>query len=513
MVDELLALDEGVDAWDGNSMTQFKLKAWVTMVTGDGPALADAIGMKRPGNAFRPCRTCEVKAEIGQNHYYVPHSDYNFENPPLRHGLRRTIKDVEVADSEESRKLAGITRSSILLELRSLHFPRSFPADIMHLVLQNVAPTLYKLWTKKKLPIDKRSHRNFTPQAYHLDNASIDEISSAMLAARGGIPTYLSNTPRRIDNHHKGFKAAEWEAWVKLFGVPLLDQRLDDSCVDNFRLLSCIYSLSTQMSLRHSEVVILDDLVVRFVRSYEDIYYRRDPQRISVCSVNIHYLLHLPLYIRDCGPARYWWQFPMERFCGILKPKARSKSHMNTSLANGLVTAEYLNHAQFSRLRPAPQPTTYPILLDKYKKSLGLSEQQHSGLVQQYGERSTRVVYFYKRCQIRDDLTIGSAKSQRRGDITRSSSKICYFRAEDSWMEFGIVKFFIEAVDQLRIRKFAWIQTLQDIDMDHAKRTCSYGSKGNHRWIEVGQIQSLIGLVHEGGVKFVVTDINLFDYG
>ena len=72
--------------------------------------------------------------------------------------------------------------------------------------------------------------------------------------------------------NHKGYKASEWKAWVELFGVPLLDQRLDDSCVDNFRLLSCIYSLSKQLSLRRSEVDSLDDLVVRFVRSYEVSY-------------------------------------------------------------------------------------------------------------------------------------------------------------------------------------------------------------------------------------------------
>ena len=30
------------------------------MVTGNGPALAEAINMKRPGNALRPCRTCMI---------------------------------------------------------------------------------------------------------------------------------------------------------------------------------------------------------------------------------------------------------------------------------------------------------------------------------------------------------------------------------------------------------------------------------------------------------------------
>jgi hypothetical protein len=517
LVDELLALDKGVDAFDGYSMMQFQLKAWVTMVTGDGPALAEAIGMKRPGNALRPCRTCEIMAEIGgSGHYYVPHTSYNFEDPPIRHGLRNLIKLVERSNSEESRKLAGVSRSSILLELPSLHFPRSFPADIMHLVLQNVAPTLYQLWSRKKLPIDKPGNRNFTQQAYHLNDASLREISTSLVGARGDIPTFLSNTPRRIDKHYGGYKAAEWKAWLTLFGVPLLDQRLDDSCVDNFRLLSCIYSLSTQLSLRRSEVDLLDDLVVRFVRSYEDIYYRRDPQRLSVCSVNVHYLLHFPAYIRDCGPARYWWQFPMERFCGILKPMAKSKSQLNTSLANRLVIAECLNHVQFSRLRSAPPPPTYPILLDKSSDgplpASQLSSSQRCQLNERYGNGEITEVHFYKRGQISDDITVGSAKSQRRGDITRCKSRICYSRSEDSQMAFGIVKRFIEAVDSRhQCRKLAWIRTLSGIDVDHSKRTCSYGSEGTHCWIEVERIKSLIGIIREGGVKYIVTDINLFD--
>jgi hypothetical protein len=328
----------------------------------------------------------------------------------------------------------------------------------MHLVLQNIAPTLYQLWSRKKLSVDKSSNPNFAPRPYHLDDARISEISASLVGARGDIPTFLSHTPRRIDKNHKGYKASEWEAWVKLFGVPLLDQRLDDSCVDNFRLLSCIYSLSTQRSLRRSEVDILDDLVVRFVRSYEDIYYcNRDPKWMPVCSINIHYLLHFPTYIRDCGPARYWWQFPMERFCGIIKPMARSKSQLNTSLANGLVITEYLNHLEISHLRPAPPRPSYPILVNKYNSSL--SQQQRHRLDQLYGDIIS--VFFYKRCQISDDLTIGSTKSQRRGDITRSNSRICYSRAEDSQTAFGIIKFFITAVDAgQQVRKLAWIQTL-----------------------------------------------------
>lgn len=354
LVNELNNLGgNGVLAVDGRNYTEFQLRAWVTMVTGDGPALAEAIGMKRPGNALRPCRTCLIKAELASRIYYVPHSEYDFENPPLRSNLRRTIELVEEVDSDEYRKEAGITRSSILLEFRSLHFPRSFPVDIMHLVLQNLLPTLFKLWNRTKLAIDKPRHEDFEVRSYHLDDEAIESISSSLDAARATIPTYLGHAPRRIDNHHKGYKAAEWEAWLELFGVPLLDQHLNEECFQNFRDLRRIYTIATRHSVSSADIALLDTLVVRFVRSYEQIYLygsdsHRDTRRLPVCSVNVHYLLHLPAYIRDCGPARYWWQFPMERFCGILKPRAKSKSQLSTSLANALVLIEHLNHVRFT---------------------------------------------------------------------------------------------------------------------------------------------------------------------
>ena len=52
LVDELKQLDYGVKAFDANMGQEFILRAWVTMVTGDGPAIAEAIGFKRPGNAY-----------------------------------------------------------------------------------------------------------------------------------------------------------------------------------------------------------------------------------------------------------------------------------------------------------------------------------------------------------------------------------------------------------------------------------------------------------------------------
>lgn len=70
------------------------------MVTGDGPAVAEAMGFKRPGNALRPCRCCMIESELGEpgnrgkQTYYVPHTGYDFSNPPLRENVREVVRAV-----------------------------------------------------------------------------------------------------------------------------------------------------------------------------------------------------------------------------------------------------------------------------------------------------------------------------------------------------------------------------------------------------------------------------------
>lgn len=51
--------------------------------------------------------------------------------------------------------MLGITRESILLRLRSVHFPRSFPANIMRYRLQNITPTVFTIWNRRKIYIDR----------------------------------------------------------------------------------------------------------------------------------------------------------------------------------------------------------------------------------------------------------------------------------------------------------------------------------------------------------------------
>ena len=514
LVDELLLLDKGVSALDGNSRINFQLRAWVTIVTGDGPGLAEAIGMKRPGNAYRPCRTCNITANRGGGRiYYVPHDNYDFANQQPRVRLRELIEKVaDAEDREKYGKLTGISRKSVLLELRSIHFPRSFPADLMHLVLLNVTPTLYKLWNRTKLSIDKANHTDFEVRPYHLDDSNLTTISTALVEAKKGIPTYLGHAPRAIESHHKGYKAAEWAAWLKLYGVPLLDQRLDESYVENFRLLSRIYTLATQHSLRQADVGILDNLVQRFVKTFESLYYQGDPKKLPVCTINVHSLVHLPTYVQDCGPAWGWWQFAMERYCGIVKPKAYSKSQLDSGLANAVIITEMINHIPFLQLpcvQETIQQTSYPLLQGGYRTTLRPYQRDH--LEATYGKLPD--FRFFKRCQLTESLNIGSAVSQGNDDITRYNHRICYLRPGYNSKEFGEVLFFLRAVTTNgEVKNLAWVRNFDGIDIDNAKRIASFGNRSRRRsWVDVAWMVSLIGIIRDDNINLIISDVDLFD--
>src|SRR6266568_129416 len=119
--------------------------------------------------------------------------------------------------------------------------------------------------------------------------------------------------------------------------MPLLDQHLDQDYIANFHNLGRFYSLATHYSISYTKTTNIAKLAKDFIRLYKQLYYHGDPERLPMYTVNVYYLIHFALYIQDYGPAQYWWQFPIEHFYNIIKPKARSKSQLNTSLANTII--------------------------------------------------------------------------------------------------------------------------------------------------------------------------------
>lgn len=121
-----------------------------------------------------------------------------------------------------NKKNLGIKGRSILFELNSIRFPRSFPVDIMHLFFENIAPHMFRHWIGKFYPKDDGRNSN----EYTISSKTWIEISEIMEQNRPSMPPDIGRPPRSIIKHSAGFKAVEWANWITLFSLPLLKGRL-----------------------------------------------------------------------------------------------------------------------------------------------------------------------------------------------------------------------------------------------------------------------------------------------
>lgn len=278
--------------------------------------------------------------------------------------------------------------------------------------------------------------------------------------------------------------------------------------------------LATKHELDKDGVVLIGKLAKTFVETYEELYYRGEVERLPVCGVNIHYLLHVEQHIRDCGPACYWWQFPMERYCGIIKPYARSKSRLSVSLSNAILLNEHLNHYRF--VQPASHTETDsfsgPELLDSITgiKRINMQAEHQCWLpslgylLQTHAQSLT--IYYFLRCRLRPDLTIGSMKQSRSG-INRANYVVCYCTDDRSPLRFGEVKVFADISGFGYWARIKRLGNRVQIDYDARLAYCS-GREGTSEWIKVDCIKSLAGTIRKKRDRalYFVTDYDVYSH-
>jgi len=63
--------------------------------------------------------------------------------------------------------------------------------------------------------------------------------------------------------------------------------------------------------------------------------------------ISFHYLLHVADCIADCGPCWTFWQYPMERLCGMLLPLIHNRNLPYSNLTNNVQLLEVFNHLSF----------------------------------------------------------------------------------------------------------------------------------------------------------------------
>ncbi|KAK9371614.1 uncharacterized protein V1513DRAFT_386497 [Lipomyces chichibuensis] len=190
------------------------VKVHLCLITGDQPAIAKLMCLKGH-NAKRPCRFCLIEGVVATNkqNYYpflsLSPDSRGIRQLNLRKSMKEDIEDCHRLQDPTLYQTLGISSRSPLLDVRTLHWPESFPIDVMHLVLEGIVPRTFVRWVEMA-----------KPTKLHLAGLGADIKESG-----SEVPAALSPSPEDVYRHYRSYRAQNWFDFLQLFVHPLLDGR------------------------------------------------------------------------------------------------------------------------------------------------------------------------------------------------------------------------------------------------------------------------------------------------
>ena len=164
-----------------------------------------------------------------------------------------------------------------------------------------------------------------------------------MKASQSTFPGIFGDAVRSISDWSHGFKANEWKNWALLFSPILLADRLDQECYEQWLQFIKALEIVEDSYVTLDSVDEAEERFAKFLLHYEKTYYRYKFSRLQCCKSQFHLVAHVAEGIRWLGPMTNYSQWTMERVCGILVDKVKSRSQANRNLSLAIQTAQQLH--------------------------------------------------------------------------------------------------------------------------------------------------------------------------
>jgi hypothetical protein len=279
LVEELVQLEIGVQAFDAVSMHLFLLHAYLILAFGDIPAVALVMRMKGQ-NAISPCRICSITGiSVARTHYVPLQRDkvigadppqYDASNLPLRthKEFLEQADEVEMASTNTTRdKLAkkyGIKGRPVLSCTSALSFPTSFPFDFMHLIWENLMPNLVLFWTGDFKELDH------TGMGYVIEKDIWKQIGATTASCGATIPSAFGASVPNIVTNRSYMTAEMWSNWTLYIAPVVLRGRFkEDKYYKHFMNLVKLLKLCLAFEINEAMLNEIDNGFRLWVKAYE----------------------------------------------------------------------------------------------------------------------------------------------------------------------------------------------------------------------------------------------------
>ena len=132
---------------------------------------------------------------------------------------------------------------------------------------------------------------------------------------------YLKN----IDLHAGKYKAEDWVNFLHHYSLPLFKNNISDDTFMMWNEFTMRVFLATKMKITLSDIDDAEIVFATFLNCYYEKVYRWKRDRLSACTYTIHALSHVAQCMRWWRPLSIIWQFASERYCGLVKSRAKVK--------------------------------------------------------------------------------------------------------------------------------------------------------------------------------------------
>ncbi|KDN42056.1 hypothetical protein RSAG8_07101, partial [Rhizoctonia solani AG-8 WAC10335] len=352
-VEEALDQARGVETYDVTTGKSFTLRAHPVIITGDMQAIKHVTQMKGP-NGKSPCRACEIGGvyHTCRRSYYVPltnptdkpdaipddrrdpnakpgeHTGFDPLNLPLR-TMRRINKQLDKIDAattktsrDNLRTKFGLTGDdSILDRIPSIKRPDSYPHEFLHLFLLNHGKELFLLWAGKLAGLEKFEE----PLEFVLATDALVAIGNETKDATKWFPARFTRAMPNIYTATDTLCGESWCTWLVHIGPAVLRGRLAKKYYDHYLELVAILQCLLSVTNTRARIEQLKIDVAHYVNGFEQLYYQYKYERLFLCKLTLHAILHVPDEVIRCGPVWVYWSFSMERYCREVTFCAKSK--------------------------------------------------------------------------------------------------------------------------------------------------------------------------------------------
>jgi len=355
-------LANGIDAYDCETNSNFKLYAYILTACADMQAVKHLNGMKGL-NVLSPCRVCKLQGVYHAEHrsYYYPldipcgkpspkHwlASYNLGDLPMQSDddLSEILSKINLATTlggkQQIAKEHSIIKQSIFMKFPCASWTKGYLHKFMHLVFENIVPMLIGLWKGDFHEINHHS------QGYVILEDTWEVIRWEGIKLVKTIPSSFCCVLPNIHMHQTLFITEAYAFWFLHLAPILLKDRFPDWVYYKHAMkLVKIINTCIKFEITWSEVDELEMEVKDWVVEFEKMYYQCDYKQLLVCTLPIHALLHVVDNIRHHGLVCVHWTWVMEHYCGMLGTVAASKgrSNPNTTLSTCM-----LHHAQLAQV-------------------------------------------------------------------------------------------------------------------------------------------------------------------